>query len=404
MKRNALICYYLVWIWYKYCRDSRVERSPEIGRINRFLILFVLCLLPLNISALNSKSSEWELKIKVEKADIRLEPDKRSPAVAAALKGTILKSYEKEGEWFRVIIGPDKEGFVVIGYIHSNAVDIIREKTIKEPDFWEEEPEFFRGIGLSVRLSGGLNIFFGGDIDKGTRGLYDSTADFLSSEGYTLDIRTRSFHRAVDIAGDIIFNLTPHIGIGLGAGYIRGVETSVLTISREDLDGLPQVNSSPVINAVPIRLGLFFTLPIHQLFAVSFNCGAALYQTKYSYSLASNWMDMKSLYHTARAKSLGFHGGIGFEINLTPRAVFFIEGRGRYARISNLKGTAVEREWVVYDFVDSIKAKGTLYYLEDEKYPYLAVLEEEPSGYKVVRKAVFDFSGISLRAGIRFKF
>ena len=303
-----------------------------------------------------------------------------------------------------MIIGPDKEGFVVIGYIHSNAVDIIMEKTIKEPDYWEEEPEFFKGIGLSVRLSGGLNFFFGRDIEKGTRGLYDSSADVLSSEGYSLDSRIKSFHRAVDVAGDIIFNLTPQIGIGLGSGFIRGVETSVLTISREGLDGLPQLQGSPVINVVPIRLGLFFTLPIHRLFAISLNCGAALYRVKYSYSLASSWLEMKSLYHNARATGLGFHGGIGFEINLTPRAVFFIEGRGRYARISNLKGKSVEREWVVYDYVDTISEEGTLYYLEDEKYPYLALLEEEPSGYKVMRKAVFDFSGFSLRVGVGFKF
>ena len=386
-----------------YFRDNIVYRSTKISRINPFLILLVVCLLTLNIYALNSSSSEWELKIKVEKADIRLEPDIKSPVVTSALKGTILKSYEKVGEWFRVIIGPDKEGFVVIGYIHSNAVDIIKEKTTKEPDFWEEEPEFFQGIGLSVKLSGGLNYFFGGDITKGTEGLYDSNADFLSSAGYSLESKTESFHNAVDISGDIIFNFTPQIGIGLGAGYISASETNTLTVSGAGLLGLEQLRSTPKITAVPIRLGLYFSLPIHRLFAVSFNCGAALYLTKYSLTLDKDWTNLNSIYHKTSAKGLGFHGGISFEINLTHRAVFFIEGRGRYAKVSNFKGKETDRVFAGWKYVDSVE-EGVLYYLEDDNYPYLTILEEEPSGYKIIRKGVFDLSGFSFRSGIRFKF
>ena len=374
----------------------------KMRRKNQLLILSIICLLLLHISVLNSSPSEWKLKVSAEKGNIRLKPDIDSPVESTVVKGTALDSHEKIGEWFRVIIGPDEKGFVVIGFIHSSDVEIISEKTTKEPDFWEEEPEFFKGIGLSNKLRGGLHYFVTGEIEKGTRGLFDAKANFLSSEGYILESRTNSLNKARDISVDIIFNITPQVGIGIGIGTIYASETSIITASGEDI-WVRQYGSSPTITAVPIRLGLFFTLPVHRLFSVVFNGGATYYRTKYSYSLATDWLIKESIYHSARAKGLGFHGGIGLEINLNKRATFFIEGQGRYAKISNFKGSSKLQWWEIYDYAFSIE-EGTLYYLEDEKHSYLAILKEEPSGYRTVRKATFDFSGFSLRAGLRAKF
>jgi len=371
-------------------------------RMNHLFILLVVCFLQLNIYALSSNSSEWELRISVEKADIRMEPDMKSPIVTFISKGSILKSYEKVGEWFRMITA-DEKGFVVIGYIHSSAVEIISEKIEEEPDYWEEEPDFFQGIGLSVKLTGGLNYFSGGDIDKGTRGLCDLNADYISSIGYTVRRKEiKHFHRGYDITADIIFNLKPQVGIGLGVGYIHANERNFIIFSG-GLGDIHRLDMVPTISAVPIRLGLFFTLPIHRLVNVSFNGGTALYLTKYCYVMSTPLGNMESLYYKASAKGLGFHGGIGFEVNLSPRAAFVIEGQGRYAKITNFKGTAKSSKYILYDYIGS-EEKGVLYYLEGQKYPSLAILEEEPYGYKTVRKATFDFSGFIFRAGIKIKF
>lgn len=369
--------------------------------------LLVVCLFPLTIYALNSDTTEWKLKISVEKANIRLEPNVESPVVSTVLKGTILDSYEKVGEWFRVVVGPDEKGFSIIGFIHSSDVDIIEEKTTKEPDFWEEEPEFFEGIGLRVKLSGGLDYFYSGDIEKGARGMYDSTAYFFSSGGYTLEQGTESCHTGFDVSGDIIFYVKPQVGIGIGGGYMQATGTNYLNVSGKDIPWMHQFGGSRRITTVPIRLGLFFILPVHRLFSITFNGGTSLYMTNYSYALARAWKDMKSIFHKANAKGLGFHGGIGLEVNLTQRVAFFIEGQGRYAKISNFKGKATETEYVVsksYVGYVSSEEKGTLYYLEDENFPSLVIRNNEPSGFKTIRKATFDFSGFSLRAGVIIKF
>lgn len=366
-------------------------------------VLLAACFLPINIHALNPDSSEWELKVVVEKAEIRLEPDTKSPVVTTALKGTILKSHEKAGEWFRVIIGPDEKGFVVIGFLHSNTVDIIKERIKKEPEFWKEEPEFFKERGLRVKLSGGLGYFFGGDIDKGTRGLYDSTADFLSSAGYTVDKRIESFHSALDISVDFIFYIKPHFGVGLGSGLIRATETNLLIVTGKEILLEHQIAIIPKVSAFPIRLGLYFALPIHHSFSISLNGGTSLYLAKYSYDLATTWDDMDNINQYANAKGFGLHAGIGLGIKLNERVGFLIEGQGRYAKISNFKGKETKRESTGLDYVYSVE-NGTLYYLEDGKHPYLTVVKEEPSGYKTTRKALFNFSGFTLRAGLIIKF
>jgi hypothetical protein len=356
-------------------------------------------------------ASEWKLKISVEKAEVLRGPSPESPVVSTAPKGMVLDSYEKIGDWFRVIIGPDEKGFTVIGYIHSSDVQVLKEKISKEPDLWEMEPQFFRGIGLSVKLSGGLSYFGSGDIDRGTMGIFDSTADVLSSAGYTLDKRSDPFHAGVDVSGDLIYFIKPRIGIGLGVGYIHATVKNLLIVTGKELPTEEQISSSPKINAVPIRLGLFFKFPIRRLFSLSLSGGPSLYLIEYSYALDTEWEDMTSVFHQATAKSLGFHGEIGLGVNLNRRVVFFIEGQGRYAKISNFEGEEKTKElvfykeekYVGYDYVIT-EEKGKLYYMEDGQYPYLAIREEEPSGFKNMRKATLDLSGISLRAGLIIKF
>ena len=373
-------------------------------RLQRYLkSLLVVFLLPLSLHALNPDTTEWKLKISVEIANIRHEPDAESPVVSTASKGTILDSYEKSGEWFRVVIGSDEKGFSVIGYIHSRDIIIIKEKIVKDPDFWEEEPEFFKGIGLRVKLTGGVDFFNAGDIGKGTKGSFDSTSDFLSSEGYTLDKRREPFHSAYDVSGDVILYVTPKLGIGLGVGYIFAHNTNLIIISGGNIASFREISSCPEIAAVPIRLGLFFTLPIHRLFSISFNSGTSLFLTRYSYSLSTGWKDQKNIFQTATARNLGFHGGIELEVNISRRAIFFIEGQGRYAKISNFKGEEIVSEWgVTQSYIGYVHSKenGTLYYLEKGKYSYLAIREQEPSGFETVRKATFDLTGFSLRVGL----
>jgi hypothetical protein len=370
---------------------------------NLLFSIMIVCVLPLNILARHQESSEWTLKIAVENAIVRLEPDERSPVAVTLLKDTTLESYEKTGEWFRVIIGPDESGFKVIGYIHSSEVEIIRVKTVREPDFWEEESETFQGIGLSIRFGGGPSHFFAGDINKGLDGIFGSWYDFFNSGGYTLDTRRSSFHTAADVSIDFIYQVKSQIGIGLGVGYIRSTTKNLLIVTGQDINVEQKFAGTPTIRSVPIRLGLYFTFPVHRLLSLSFNFGPALYLSKYTYLFGPDWKERQSVVQTAHARKLGFHGGLGIDVRLDQRVSFFIEGHGRYAKISDFEGEET-RTWYPNSRETSLTENGTLYYLENGKNPSLAILSKEPAGFSLVRKGIFDLSGFGLRAGLTVKF
>jgi len=374
------------------------------------IILLVTCIFPLNIFAFNSYSSEWKLRISVEKANIRLEPALKSPVVTTVAKETILESFEKQGEWFKVMIRSDKEGFSSIGYILSSDVEILSEKLSQEPDFWEVEPDQFQGIGLRVKLTGGFGYFFGGDIGRGNTGLYDQNSDFLLSQGFFLEGSLKSFHTGSEFTGDLIIDITPNLGIGFGFGYIHANNTSILTFYKEALRyKLEQLTFVSEINVIPLRIGLFYSIPIHRLFNISLHGGTGIYLADYNYSMGSTWNNINDRGHVTNAVGLGFHGGIGLELNLHRRAVFLIECQGRYAKFSNFKGTETIIEWgeEIFagnrDFTTTVE-EGSLYYLENNDHPGLVISKDIPTGFNSVEKAVFDFSGFSIRAGIKIRF
>lgn len=370
-----------------------------------FMVFFIVGFLFFNSNSWSQKSSEWELEVNTEKADVHLVPDTESSVVITLPKGFLLKSYEKINEWFRVVIGPDEDGIVTIGYIQSQNVDVIREKIIQELDYWEEEPEFFKGIGLSVRLTGGPTFFSGGDISKGAKGLYDEAYDFVASYGFDIERRFNAFDSGFEVVADFVYNLTSKFGVGIGSGYMHLTQQSLLLFDEPDLYQKNQAGTSPKITAYPIRLGVFFNFPLHRLVNLTLNSGAALYITKYSFSRHTNWYQLDLINHKANATGIGFHGGVGFEVNFHQRAALILECRGRYAKISGFNGKSNIKKSILPPFeFENIEENGTLYYLEENGHPFLAFFEQEPTGYETVRKATLDLSGFIFQAGIKVKF
>jgi len=374
-------------------------------KISAFMVFFIVSFLFFNSNSWSQKSSEWELEVNTEKADVHLVPDTESTVVITLPKGFLLKSYEKIIEWFRIVIGPDEDGIVTIGYIQSQNVDVIREKIIQELDYWEEEPEFFKGIGLSVRLTGGPTFFSGGDIRKGDQGLYDAASDFVASYGFAIERRFNAFDSGFEVVADIVYNLTSKFGVGIGSGYMHLTQQSLLLFNEPNMFQKNQAGTAPKVTAYPIRLGVFFNFPLHRLVNLTLDCGAALYITKYTNIRHTNWYPIDLIHHEAKATGFGFHGGVGFEINFHPRAALILEGRGRYAKISGFNGKGNIRKSVLPPLVyDDIEENGTLYYLEENGHPFLAFFEQEPTGYETVRKAILDLSGFIFQAGIKVKF
>ena len=94
---------------------------------------------------------------------------------------------------------------------------------------------------------------------------------------------------------------------------------------------------------------------------------------------------------------IGFHGAVGFELKLVSHFAFILEGQGRYVKIGSFEGKKL-------NFIE-----GTLNYYESQFggkwYPKVDVIDGlTPIGIRNLRKAKVDFSGFTLRAGIKITF
>jgi len=90
--------------------------------MRRNIVLGIL--LALLASATVMAGQTTVLKVKVEVANIRSEPDTSSAIVKQVTKGTLLEAKSRIGVWFEIMI-KDDSGSPVSAYTHSGIVDII---------------------------------------------------------------------------------------------------------------------------------------------------------------------------------------------------------------------------------------------------------------------------------------
>jgi hypothetical protein len=260
---------------------------------------------------------------------------------------------------------------------------------------------------LRLRLQGGWTYILGGDVNHGTKAFFYPGVWEVSSGGY------RGVHSGYEFGGDIIFALTPRLGIGIGGGYMQISRYSQMSISPEE----PSLSSAlivarPRLSAIPIRAGLYLTLPWRGKFNFLADFGLSYYfRARYSdewrsetfpgpiYILITTWAENK------RAP-IGFHAGISLEYELGRNLWLYLGARGRYARFRGWEGTSMLDS--NYEPPVSELEQGILYY---EVVPtvyhtprLLMVQESPPDGPDgEPRQAVIDFSGVSLQFGIRIR-
>lgn len=269
----------------------------------------------------------------------------------------------------------------------------------------EEEEEEFKGVGINFRLRGGAVLFGGGDLDKGTAGMFDRIIRDITAYGFVLGENERKpFSSGYELGGDLVYYFSPRIGVGVGGSLVRGhKETSVLFHAQ----GSPydyRVTSNPELKVLSLRLGLFLALPLNHLLTVCASAGPAWHFAEFKHTENVPLPGSEEARHLeGKAGHWGVHGGLGLEIRMNRRLAFILEAQARYARISGFEGKERSTVWeggLSKEFGED----GTLYFLEGEDYPRLHIIQGQPDAALQAREAVFDFSGLSLTAGLNFKF
>lgn len=274
---------------------------------------------------------------------------------------------------------------------------------------------------LSFRLQGNWTYISGGDVNPGTQDwLYYSIGHGANDEFWAFwRGGSRAVHIGYEFGGDVIFALTPRIGMSIGGGYLRVSRASSMYFDR----GVPSIwvggaGANPRLSAVPIRVGMHLTMPLSRKVNFFVEGGVCYYfNAHYSDELrAATALFDNGLYSSTRITTsaeakgvpLGFHGGLGFEYKLLHNLFVSLSALGRYARFRTWEGSS---EFEFFDYVEgwtTFSEQGILYYelvpdLPDP--PRLITAQSSPSMTIVPepRKAVIDFSGVSLQLGIRIR-
>lgn len=278
----------------------------------------------------------------------------------------------------------------------------------------------FADVKISLKIQGGWAYISGGDVNHGTQAFFDwgelyfaPPSGGLAEGGYT------PLHRGYELGGDLIFELTPTVGIGIGAGYTqtsRALWDSQIRIIYPSY--YYQITEVTELKAIPMRLCLFLALPISRKLDITANAGFSWYlQARYH----ADWYvgpispigfdPYQRISTTAEKKTLplGFQGGVGIEYKLLRKIGLFVEAQGRYARFRGLKGTSISEPGEYGGVLPSFSEQGKLYYesvpmLPDAPRLIMVQSAPPPGPGGEARLAAVDFSGISLQAGIRVRF
>jgi hypothetical protein len=266
----------------------------------------------------------------------------------------------------------------------------------------------FFGLKITLKIEGGWNTFSGNDVKRGIMGMYDNGVDYITSTGVTIAENARDAGRGgLEVGGDLIYCLTPRLGIGVGMAGVSARNESFLLYSMAPLNA-SNFRSSPWVKVSSLRAGVFYSYPFAGFLAISVRGGPAYYSAKYSSAVSSNTGFVRDgLIHMsydqqATAKKWGFEGGLGFEFTPNPFVAIFLDVQGRTAKIGGLEGneTATFYQDDQYRRSDS---SGPVYIIETASNPQLDIIPSSGTVPGGARRATLDFSGVSFLAGLKFR-
>jgi len=385
-----------------------------------------------------------KLKVVTEMANIRLRPDIGSVIIHQVPQGTSLESPAKEGEWYLVKIQIE-EGQEATGYVHESTVIVIerpptlvpKKVVITEPEKVEpekvvpekkvtvtqkaeeeksekekagEEPQIKpipelpplrppSESRLELWLMGGGSYVQGGDLNSGAQGFIDYYRD---ENSITQEYDAKSVHLSYIYGGEFTIPIGSNFFLGFGADYFLRENEGLVELQESPA---LEIRTRPRFEALPLRLFISF-YPVRSFYLKT---GIEYYfaRCEYFYRLLDD-TDWKQWHGRAKAQGSGILAAIGLDLSLTSGMSFVVEATSRFAKISGFKGT--DRS-IDSDGIEYIE-EGTLYFYKakgsaEDSFPLLFIRLREPTEDVIIsdpRRAIIDFSGVSLKAGFRLRF
>jgi len=365
-----------------------------------------------------------KLKVTAELANIRLKPTISSVIIRQFPEGSILESIRKEGEFYLVKLEPD-ESSAVSGYVHESLVlplgeapvterkpqivEVPIKKNIEQPRrtdvvVQETPPDETGGEPPSwlwaVTLSAGANYALGGDLNAGAQTLADYKGAQFGAPG---DHKVTPARLSYIFGGEVAVYLSQRIHLTASVDFFNTAKSS--TVSYSLGAAAATFITKPQFQAVPVKLALV----LYPTDSFYFKLGVAFYFAKcgyyYHYQNEDFFQEWRG---DASSQGLGWIGGLGYEWAVADNIALMFEALGQYAPLKAFEGTGT---YLVTGLSDPVTENGKLYaydYREPGKpvSSFLLIRGQRPSDAYIenVREATVDFSGVSLRFGVKIKF
>ena len=271
------------------------------------------------------------------------------------------------------------------------------------------------GVKIDLRIHGGFSRLGAGDVNTGSGGLFEFYKLFAEYGDYVSEGGYEPLHGGYDVGADAVFPLGKRFGVGLGVGFLRSAGEAAMTLTPPDSDALV-VDGGSILSAIPIRLGLFYSLPLVGKLHLTANAGGAFYaglrfKDRFHVEAGSIFSTQEITgTRTSLAKNLGFQGGLGLEYNVSEKMGVFVEFQGRYARFKNFGSVSV---YLASAEGGSDTQEGRLYLRSQtlSADPPIAfnswIFTDTPPTPDppdlVFREPKFDLSGFCLQAGVRIR-
>ena len=271
-----------------------------------------------------------------------------------------------------------------------------------------------QGESVSFRLSYGSYSNDLGDINKWINSLNSLWSDWKNTVGGNLSGQFDNLNYKPRLEGELRIKIFSGLALSFAASYSSYREEG--TVNYQSKDGNENATHFLFneVKAIPLKAGISFSIPVYSRINVSVNAGRHIIfvsystQENYEYNFTGpgidHWFKRDTEFHS---ESLGFYLSAGVEYELTKFLSIGIEGEKVWSKVDGFKGP--------YSFKDykntSQTGKASLYFYQKENpflnqyYSYLEANKKRPEepGLLDLRQGIFNFSGFSIKIGLRFK-
>ncbi len=306
-----------------------------------FLAVLVLC-------AVASASDVILIKVKVQLANVRTEPNLNAPVVTQLKAGTLLEASAKKGDFYEIAVA-DESGKILSGYIHANTVEVVQqaaeEQVQEQPEAVQEQavekeaaeqeapekeaaeeapkPEA-AAAGYETSPSGtGIGLMAGYAMPSGYGGglAYGGNFTFMFSSNFGIEIAGLRFQSTVDEPAE------------------ADRETAL---------------SKGKLSVMPVQLSLIARFPLGPKMMPYVLAGGGYFLNSYTLDsgVKNDWEGLGFVISEKVENSVGFHFGAGLDYFFTPKLA--LSAVVKYC-MSTFKGS-----WSLKETVSATEASGDL--------------------------------------------